>query len=98
MTNRQIRVEDAAIEAACDRIETAVDEIGDLLDELERRAARLRSEWTGAASDAYDLAHRDWERQIRVLEKAARDVNVAARTGTSRLRSVDEARARVWAF
>ena len=96
--SRQIRVEDTVIEASVTRIDAAIDEMQRLLDDLERRAAVLRTGWTGEASDAYDRAHRDWDQSIRVLEKAARDVAAVAHSGVKRFRALDEANARVWSF
>ncbi|MEL4319802.1 WXG100 family type VII secretion target [Leifsonia sp. YIM 134122] len=96
--SREIRVEDTVIEASVTRIDAAIDEMQRLLDDLERRAAVLRTEWSGEASDAYDRAHRDWDRSIRIMEKAARDVSAVAHSGTKRFRAMDEAHARVWSF
>lgn len=36
---------------------------------LDQKVASLRGVWTGAASDAYDVAHREWAQQLSELRE-----------------------------
>lgn len=89
-------VDHHAVDAALSRIDGAIDAIERELDELARRGARLREEWTGDASRAFDEAHRAWNLDLRDLHQIARELRRTAHRGNRRFQSHDEAEARVW--
>lgn len=94
---RQIRMDDAIVDTATVRVAEAIDVIENSLDELERQSHHLRWLWSGDAAQAYDDAHRRWDRSLREMHAVARQLNAIAARGSQRFRSLDDANARVWA-
>lgn len=54
--------------------------IAQALDAFDQQARVLRSQWSGAASDAYDTAHREWTARLEEMNRilALADAAVAS--------------------
>lgn len=55
---------------------SAVTQIQQDLDRLDARAAVLRGDWSGEASDAYDRAQRDWTARLDHMRALLDDYSV----------------------
>ena len=54
-----------------------------ILETLDTRAVALRNEWTGEASEAFDLAHKKWTAELAIMNDAVERISGAvARAGT----------------
>jgi WXG100 family type VII secretion target len=57
------------------------------LEALDERVRVLRAGWTGAASDAYDEAHRQWTAQLNAMNKILASASNAAAKSSERYAS-----------
>jgi early secretory antigenic target protein ESAT-6 len=80
------------MDQAVDLIRDANAGIRGSLERLDNNVDTLRGEWTGAASEAYDAAHREWvatlERMNGILAQSAQVVASAAERGRATQKSV----------
>ena len=60
-----IRVSHDGLDRAADGLHAACRRIDERLDRLESELAPLRSDWTGEAQHAYELARARWEQAMR---------------------------------
>jgi WXG100 family type VII secretion target len=64
MESDGIRVAHAGLERAADDLHAAVRRIDERLDRLAGELAPLRSDWSGEAQQAYELARQRWEQAM----------------------------------
>ena len=78
MDRTPIRVSHDGLDRAADGLHAACRRIDERLDRLESELAPLRSDWTGEAQQAYEVARARWEQAMRgmrdVLESTGRQV------------------------
>lgn len=95
---RYITHNGTSLDEVLQRIMSRIDDIEHVLDELERRAGQLRSQWSGEAAASYDRAHIAWDRSLRELHGIARQLTGIATGASARFTAHDQAEARVWQF
>jgi WXG100 family type VII secretion target len=94
--NRPLRVDSDRVDELTRTMDAAIDEIEKILDSLDTRVGHLSQQWSGEASIAYGVAHRNWDGSIRELEAIARKLSAVTKSGSMRFRSMERATARVW--
>jgi len=62
-----IRVSHDGLDRAAEALQAAVRRIDERLDRLEGELAPLRSDWTGEAQQAYEVARGRWEQAMREM-------------------------------
>lgn len=77
-------------------MDTILTEIGTQLDHLNDAAAKLRSQWDGAARDAYDTAQHQWQNAMNALHTILRTANTANRHTGETLTKTDTTAEHLW--
>lgn len=72
------------IRGAAAAVEEANRSIADALDALEAEVSRLRSAWSGDASDAYDTAQAQWSARLAEMNRILGLAASAAATSADR--------------
>jgi len=78
------------------RLARCGDELGDLLDELDRSVGALHDTWSGEAAEAHRVAHRTWTAGFREMQEALGLMRVAADVARDNYATAAEANSRMW--
>ena len=84
-----IHVEHAALEQAAQDLVRAARDVQARLDRLEGDLEPLRSDWAGAAKDAYEPAKRTWDEAIAGMISLLTEVARAVEQSNVEYRSAD---------
>jgi early secretory antigenic target protein ESAT-6 len=84
-----IRIDHAALEATAQDLAATVRRIDDRLDRLDAELAPLRSDWTGAAQEAYRVAKTRWDAAIREMRDLLQQTSNAVAQSNAAYREAD---------
>lgn len=96
MTAGEMKVNFGALDAAAGNIQASSRGIQARLDQLDRELAPLRSDWTGAASEAYQVAKAEWTRAITEMQALLAQVGTAVSTSNSEYQAAERANQGRW--
>ncbi len=96
MTAGEMKVNFGALDAAAGNIQASARGIQARLDQLDRKLAPLRSDWTGAASEAYQVAKAEWTRAITEMQALLAQVGTAVSTSNSEYQAAERANQGRW--
>jgi early secretory antigenic target protein ESAT-6 len=96
MTAGEMKVNFGALDAAAADIQGSANQIRARLDQLDRELAPLRSDWTGAASEAYQVAKTEWTRAITDMQQLLQQVGTAVTTSNSEYQAAERANQGRW--
>ena len=85
-----ILVNHAGLEQAAHDLTTAVKEIGGRLEQLDGDLAPLRSDWVGAAQDAYQGAKATWDRAMDEMTTVLAQTAAAVIAANAEYRAADQ--------
>ena len=84
------------MDAAVQALASANGEIAATLQNLDDTVAKLRGEWTGAASDAYDRAHADWLAATAAMNQVLDHARSTTSEVSDRHRTAENAVKAIW--
>jgi early secretory antigenic target protein ESAT-6 len=82
-------VNHAGLDTAADDLARAVTSIDDRLDRLEGELAPLRSDWSGNAQRAYEVAKRTWDGAMQEMRDLLQDTSNAVRQSNAEYKAAD---------
>jgi WXG100 family type VII secretion target len=91
-----MKVNFGALDTAAGNIQASARGIQARLDQLDRELAPLRSDWTGAASEAYQVAKAEWTRAITEMQALLAQVGTAVSTSNSEYQAAERANQGRW--
>lgn len=86
----------AALDTAASDIMNSGKQIESRLDELDRQLAPLRSDWTGAASEAYTHSKQQWTKAIQDMNLLLNDIGRAVSQSGSDYSGQENANRNLW--
>ncbi|GAA3659472.1 WXG100 family type VII secretion target [Microbacterium marinilacus] len=69
------KVNFAGLAAAADDMKNGAVRIATRLDDMDQALAPLRSDWTGSASEAYDIAKKNWTEALTDMKLLLQDIS-----------------------
>lgn len=91
-----IRVRHDGLHAHLLALRQAESRIRRRLDDLDAEVVLLRGQWSGAASDAYDLAHRKWDLELKRMGDILAEATALADAAAERHRAVEAEVIALW--
>lgn len=92
-----IRFDSARHAELVDHLRSATVAISQHLDDLEDAVAWGRTQWTGAARDAYDVAHREWSASLERMTAALTATTNSLEQTAEAFNAVESTVVRLWA-
>ncbi|MFJ4037098.1 WXG100 family type VII secretion target [Microbacterium sp. NPDC090007] len=92
-----IRFDGARHTELVERLRGAVLAISQHLDDLDKAVSAGRTQWTGEARDAYDVAHGEWSRSLERLTAALTSATHSLEQTGRAFDAVESTVARLWA-
>jgi WXG100 family type VII secretion target len=91
-----LKVNFGALEAAAQDIQGSARQIQGRLDQLDRELQPLKADWTGAASEAYQVAKAEWTRAITDMQALLQQLGVAVSQSNAEYQSAERANQGRW--
>lgn len=85
-----LRVNHAGLETAAQDLATTVKRIDDRLNRLESELAPLRSDWTGNAQQAYQVAKAKWDGAMQEMRDLLQQTSDTVHTSNAEYRAADQ--------
>ena len=85
----ELRVNHAGLDTAAEDLRRTVREIDDRMGRLEQELAPLRSDWTGSAQQAYQVARSRWDRAIREMRDLLDETGRTVQQSNAEYRAAD---------
>lgn len=92
----QLKVSFGALETAAADIQGSASQIQGRLDQLDRELAPLRSDWTGSASEAYQVAKAKWSQAITDMQQLLAQIGSAVQQSNSEYQTAERANQARW--
>lgn len=96
MNAGELKVNFGALETAAADIQSSAGQIQSRLDQLDRELAPLRADWTGAASESYQVAKAQWSRAITEMQQMLQQLGVAVNQSNQEYQSAERANQGRW--
>lgn len=96
MSAGQLKVNFGALETAAADIQASANQIQARLDELDRELAPLRADWTGSASEAYQVAKTKWTQAVNDMQQLLAQIGTAVQQSNSEYQSAERANQGRW--
>ena len=90
MTLDGLRVNHAGLEAAAQDLSTTVKQIDERLNRLESELAPLRSDWTGNAQTAYQVAKTKWDTAMQDMKDLLQQTSTTVHQSNADYKSADQ--------
>jgi early secretory antigenic target protein ESAT-6 len=90
MTLDGLRVNHAGLDTAAEDLGRAVKQIDDRLNRLESELAPLRSDWTGSAQQAYQVAKTKWDTAMQEMRNLLQDTGNTVHQSNADYRAADQ--------
>ena len=84
-----LRVQHARLDTAAQDLHRTVTDMDDRLLRLEHELAPLRSDWTGTAQQAYQVAKARWDRAIREMRDLLGETSRAVQESNAEYQAAD---------
>ena len=85
-----LRVNHAGLDTAAEDLGTAVKSIDDRLNRLESELAPLRSDWTGNAQNAYEVAKAKWDGAMQDMRNLLQDTSNTVTQSNAEYKAADQ--------
>ena len=85
-----LRVNHAGLDTAAEDLSTAVKAIDDRLNRLEGELAPLRSDWTGNAQNAYEVAKAKWDGAMQDMKSLLADTSNTVHQSNAEYKAADQ--------
>ena len=85
-----LRVNHAGLDTAAEDLATAVKSIDDRLNRLESELAPLRSDWTGNAQSAYQVAKSKWDGAMQDMKALLADTSNTVTQSNAEYKAADQ--------
>jgi early secretory antigenic target protein ESAT-6 len=85
-----LRVNHAGLDTAAEDLATAVKAIDDRLNRLEGELAPLRSDWTGNAQSAYQVAKAKWDGAMQDMKTLLQDTSNTVHQSNAEYKAADQ--------
>ena len=85
-----LRVNHAGLDTAAEDLATAVKSIDDRLNRLESELAPLRSDWTGNAQNAYEVAKVKWDGAMQDMRNLLQDTSNTVHQSNAEYKAADQ--------
>jgi early secretory antigenic target protein ESAT-6 len=85
-----LRVNHAGLDTAAEDLATAVKSIDDRLNRLESELAPLRSDWTGNAQNAYEVAKAKWDGAMQDMRNLLQDTSNTVHQSNAEYKAADQ--------
>lgn len=92
----EMKVDFGGLDAAAADIQGSARQIEGRLSQLDGELAPLRSDWTGAASEAYQVAKAQWTRAITDMQQLLAQVGSAVSTSNAEYQAAERANQGRW--
>jgi WXG100 family type VII secretion target len=92
----EFQVNFGGLETAAADISAAGKQMESRLNELDRQLAPLRSDWTGAASEAYQRSKAEWTRAVQDLNGLLNEIGRAVSNSHSNYQDYEGAQTNRW--
>ena len=90
MTLDGLRVNHAGLDTAAQDLARTVNQIDDRLNRLEQELAPLRSDWTGQAQQAYEIAKARWDAAMHEMKTLLQETSNAVHQSNAEYRAADQ--------
>ena len=85
-----LRVNHAGLDTAAEDLSQAVKSIDDRLNRLEGELAPLRSDWTGNAQQAYQVAKAKWDGAMQDMKSLLADTSATVHQSNAEYKAADQ--------
>lgn len=85
-----LRVNHAGLDTAAEDLGRAVKSIDDRLNRLEGELAPLRSDWTGNAQNAYEVAKAKWDGAMQDMKSLLQDTSNTVHQSNAEYKAADQ--------
>jgi len=85
-----LRVNHAGLDTAAEDLGRAVKNIDDRLNRLESELAPLRSDWTGNAQQAYEVAKAKWDGAMQEMRNLLQDTSNTVHQSNAEYKAADQ--------
>jgi 6 kDa early secretory antigenic target len=85
-----LRVNHAGLDTAAEDLGRAVKQIDDRLNRLESELAPLRSDWTGNAQQAYEVAKAKWDGAMQDMRNLLQDTSSTVHQSNAEYKAADQ--------
>jgi early secretory antigenic target protein ESAT-6 len=92
----EFKVQFGALDAAAADVQGSANQVQGRLDQLDAELAPLRSDWTGAASEAYQHAKSEWTKAIGDMQLLLTQIGSAVSTSNTEYRSAERLNQARW--
>ncbi|GAA3594709.1 hypothetical protein GCM10022198_18170 [Klugiella xanthotipulae] len=92
----ELTVNNEALDALSRGMARATREIREILAALDVAVSTLRAEWTGAASDAYDRAQRDWTCELAAMNDTLERLSDRVENANQNYQETERSNIRMW--
>ncbi|MGF1662898.1 MAG: WXG100 family type VII secretion target [Kineosporiaceae bacterium] len=92
----EMRVNFGALETTAADIQGSAGRIRGRLDQLDSELAPLRSDWTGAASEAYQVAKAEWTKAITDMQQVLTQLGAAVSASNTEYQATERANQSRW--
>lgn len=96
MNAGELKVNFGGLETAAADIQSSANQIRNRLDQLERELAPLRADWTGAASEAYQVAKAEWDKAITDMQTLLQQLGQAVGQSNQEYQGAERANQGRW--
>lgn len=91
-----MKVNFGALDTASADIQNSANQVQGRLDQLDRELAPLRSDWTGSASEAYQVAKAQWTQAMVEMQQVLAQIGTAVGTSNQNYQSAERANTSRW--
>lgn len=96
MNAGNLKVNFGGLDAAAADIQTSATQVEGRLDQLESELAPLRSDWTGSASDAYQVAKTKWDSGMKEIKQLLAEIGTGVSQSNADYQSAENANQSRW--
>jgi early secretory antigenic target protein ESAT-6 len=96
MTAGEFKVQFGALDSVAADVQGSANQIRGRLDRLDSELAPPRSDWTGAASEAYQQAKTEWTKAITSMQQLLTQIGSAVSTSNTEYQSAERTNRARW--
>ncbi|MBC7630361.1 WXG100 family type VII secretion target [Aeromicrobium sp.] len=96
MNAGELKVNFGGLETAASDIQGSANQIEARVDELESQLSNLRANWTGSASESYQVSKAKWDAAIRDMKLLLTEIGTAVQQSNGDYRATEASNTSRW--